>query len=193
MSIVRNPEVRMAIDRALSGGGAAGDWTLDPVGHSVRFRSKTYWGLRMAHGSFAEVAGAAQVSSDGMISGTLVIRTGSVDTGNAGWDTRLRSKRFLDAEDHPELTVEVTAADRIGNARLLLTGALDVAGTSRPVTVDAEVIALDDDEVRLRVEFDLTRSGLGLGWSMLGMIGDKVHVHAEVHFTRSEASGGGEG
>ncbi|HEV2634642.1 MAG TPA: YceI family protein [Actinocrinis sp.] len=193
MSIVKNIELRMAIDRALTGGGAAGEWRLDPAGSGVWFRAKVFGGLRSAGGTFRSVTGDGRVSAEGLINGKVVIRTASVATGNTAWDARLRSRSLLDAERNPDLTVTVTSADRIGNGRLLLTAGLTVADLLVPLVMDAEVIMLDDTDAQLRADIVLARADLGLGRRRFGLIGRKVHVHVNVHFTRSESAGAGFG
>jgi len=123
----------------------------------------------------------------------VVIRADSVNTGNARWDDRLRSKRLLAAADHPELTLTVASADRIGNGRLLMTATLTVAGTTRPILMNAEVMTVDDTDAQLLADLVVSRSDLGLGWSGLGlfgkigMIGNKVHVNATIHFSFVQA------
>lgn len=187
MSILRNIELRMAMDRALTEGGAAGDWRLDPVRTGVWFRAKAFWGLRTANGTFQSVSGTGKVTPDGLICGTVAIRADSVATGRAGWDRRLRSRNLFDVDGHPELVLTVASGDRIGNGRLLLTAEVTVAGTTSPVFMNAEVALLDDTDVQLLVDFVVSRSALGLGWNRFGLIGNKVHVQASVHFSLAEA------
>lgn len=188
MSILRSIELRTAIDRALSGGGAAGEWLLDPVRSGVWFRARAFWGLRAASGTFRSVSGTGRVTPDGLICGAVAIQADSATTGNAGWDRRLRARNLLDADSHPELVLTVASGDRIGNGRLLLTAELAVAGTTSPISMNVEVARLDDTDVQLLVDFVVSRSDLGLGWNRLGMIGNKVHVHASIHFGLARAT-----
>lgn len=187
MSILRNIELRMAMDRALAGGGAAGEWRLDPARTGVWFRAKAFWGLRSAKGTFRSVSGVGRVAPDGLVCGTVAVRADSVNTGNDRWDDRLRSGRLLDAANHPELTLAVAGADRIGNGRLLMAANLTVAGTSRPIAMSTEVVMLDDMDVQLLADLVVSRSELGLGRGGLlgraGLIGNKVHVNATIHFS----------
>jgi polyisoprenoid-binding protein YceI len=193
MSILKNIELRMAVDRALAGGSAAGEWRLDPGRTGVWFRAKALWGLRSAKGTFRSVSGGGRIAPDGLVSGAVVIRADSVNTGNARWDERLRSKRLLAAADHPELTLTVAGVDRIGNGRLLMTATLTVAGTAKPIMMNTEVVTIDDTDAQLLADFVVSRSDLGLGRSGLGpfgkigIIGDKVHVNATIHFSFVQA------
>ena len=185
MSISSTHELRTALDRALSGGTAAGRWQLAADRSILWFRVRTRWGFKTVHGSFRSVAGGGRLAPDGLIDAALTIEAGSVHTGRAAWDARLRSADFFDAEQHPDLTVTVACADRIGSGRLLLTGSLTVAETTRPVTMTAEVVMIDEASARLIVELELSRAEFGLGWNRLGLIKDRVSAHADVYFTRS--------
>lgn len=186
MSIGSTHELRTALDRALAGGAAAGRWRLAPDRSILWFRVRSRWGFKTVHGSFRSATGAGELTPDGLVRADLAIQAGSVHTGNATWDARLRSAAFFDTERHPDLIVAVTAADRTGHGRLLLTGSLTVAETTRPVTLTAEVIMIDDVSVRLLAQFEISRADLGLGWNRFGLIGDKVRAHADVYFTRSD-------
>ena len=86
----------------------AGTWTLDPQRSSVRFTSKTLWGLVPVNGRFTDVSGAGQLTSDGRLSGRLVIRADSVRTGIGMRDHHLQAADFFDAERFPEIVVELT-------------------------------------------------------------------------------------
>jgi polyisoprenoid-binding protein YceI len=173
-----------ALDQALGLGTAAGGWQLDPQKSSVEFRTRTMWGLVPVHGSFLSVEGDGQVESDGDVAGVLTIRADSLDTANAKRDAHLRGKDFFDVERHPSIVLSITGADRIGNARLRLSGDLQVLGNSRPVAFDAEVVALGGSAVQLRAELAVNRYDYGLSWNQLGMVTRKVVARVHANFNR---------
>ena len=70
----------------LPDGVPAGDWMLDPGASTVRLRSTVRPGLQVRgvfRGVLREVSGSGTVRPDGLVSGTLTVAAGSVDTGNA--------------------------------------------------------------------------------------------------------------
>jgi len=176
-----------ALDQALGSATAAGTWRLDPQKSTVEIHARTIWGLVPVHGSFSGVEGGGEVESDGTVVGTLTIRADSLDTGNAKRDTHLRGKDFFDVENHPALIVGISGVDRIGNARLRVTGELQVRGAKGPIAFDTEVIALGDSSVRLRGDLVVDRTAFGLTWNQLGMITRRVTARVVLDFVREGA------
>ena len=173
-----------ALDRALGSATAAGIWRLEAAKSTVEFRARTIWGLVPVRGSFRAVEGEGEVAADGAVAGSLIIRADSLDTGNAKRDAHLRGKDFFDAENHPAIVVDVTGADRIGNARLRVSAELQVLGSRRPVAFDAAVLALSDSSAQLRAELVIDRHEFGLSWNQLGMVGRKVTALVVATFAR---------
>jgi polyisoprenoid-binding protein YceI len=98
----------MTSQNLLTDPAMAGTWTLEPERSSVRFVSKTLWGLVPVNGRFTTVTGEARVTTDGQLSGRLVIRADSVRTG-IGWrDRHLRAADFFDVGNHPDIVVDLT-------------------------------------------------------------------------------------
>ena len=85
----------------------AGTWTLDPERSSVRFTSRTLWGLVPVNGRFTDVTGEGRITTDGTLSGRVVIRADSVRSGIGMRDHHLQAADFFDAERFPAIVVEV--------------------------------------------------------------------------------------
>ena len=177
-----------ALDRALAAGGAsaAGPWRLDPEQSRAELRVKTLWGLATLSGGFRNVTGGGQVSADGLVTGTLVLRADSFTSGNATRDARIRSEGFLNADRFPQLSITVAEAVPIGNGRLRLNAELQAAGTTHTIEADAEVSGLQADSVRLRAEVELSRAAFGMGRNRLWMNGDRVTATIEARFVRAD-------
>ena len=87
----------MTVQTLLNDPAMAGSWTLAPERSSVRFISKTLWGLIPVNGRFGDVSGEARITPDGQLSGRLLIRADSVRTGIGMRDRHLRAADFFDA------------------------------------------------------------------------------------------------
>ena len=103
-----------------------GTWTLEPERSSVRFISKTLWGLVPVNGRFTDVSGQAQITPDGQLSGRLVIRAESVRSGIGMRDRHLRAADFFDAANHPDIVVAISGVAPDGG----LAATLSIRGTT---------------------------------------------------------------
>lgn len=174
--------------QALNDGKLAGSWTLDPERSEIRFRTTVMWGLLPIKGAFRKVSGNAVITPAGEVSGTVTLNAGSIDTDNRRRDEHLRSASFLEAGEYPDI---VFAADQV-TARddgVTLAGSLTVHGRTRPVSVQAQVSGLGDDEVRIEGEAQVDRAEFGLTWSPLGMASMSNVVTVQAVFTRREPAG----
>jgi polyisoprenoid-binding protein YceI len=149
---------------------AAGRWVLDPAHSSVRFRSKTFWGLLTVKGTFGAVSGEGEVAADGSAHGTLTIETASVDTKSAKRDTHLRSADFLDSDQHATLVFTATSVTPAADGNVDVSGDLAVRGTSRPLTFPARVTSTSPQEATLEAEVAIDRADFGITWNQLGML-----------------------
>ena len=163
----------------------AGDWTLEPENSSVRFVSKTLWGLVPVNGRFTDVSGEARITPDGQLTGRLVIRAESVRTGIGMRDRHLRARDFFDVAAYPDIVVDVTGPAPDGQ----LAATLSIRGTTLPVPLQATVDrrggvgAADSVGVSARAEIDRTR--WGVSGNMLGMMPPATVLLADAVFVRS--------
>ena len=122
----------MTLQRVLADPATTGNWTLVPDRSSIRFGSKTLWGLVPVNGRFTDITGEGSVAADGAVSGHLRIGVASMKTGIGKRDEHLQSADFFDTGHFPEITVEnvkktmglditiVTTADTDDEGRELL-------------------------------------------------------------------------
>lgn len=66
-------------------------------------------------------------------------------------------------------------------------GRLTVRGTTRPITLSAEVAVDDADSATLTTEFSVDRTEFGLSWNQMGMLRGPATVIATLRFTRVAA------
>jgi polyisoprenoid-binding protein YceI len=150
----------------------AGRWVLDPAHSSVRFHSKTFWGLVTVKGTFGAVTGEGEVGSDGAVHGTLSVDAASVDTKNAKRDKHLRSADFFSADQHAAIvfTANSVTPSPVSPDSVQVTGDLTVAGTSRPLAFPARITSATADEATLEAEVTVDRADFGITWNQLGML-----------------------
>jgi polyisoprenoid-binding protein YceI len=134
-------------------------------------------------GAFTAVEGSGTVGADGSVSGSIVIDASSVDTKKKKRDDHLRTADFFEVDAHPTITFSLTHAHPKGAGTVELTGTLTIRGTSRPVTLLAEVNSTNDSAI-VSSEFDIDRSEWGLKWAKMGA-GLQNHVVINARFTKN--------
>jgi polyisoprenoid-binding protein YceI len=157
----------------------AGAWTLEPERSSVRFVSKTLWGLVPVNGRFTDVAGEARVTPDGQLSGRLVIRADSVRTGIGMRDRHLRAADFFDVGNHPDIVVGLT-----GTAGGDLSANLTIRGTTLPVELQTTIDRQGDRAVTVSARGQIDRTRWGVSGNMLGMMPPNTELLADSVFVR---------
>jgi len=148
-------------------GAFAGEWALDAARSEVLLETKHTWGLRPVHGVFRQVAGNGTVTAAGMVTGTITVAAGSIDTKSTMRDKDLRSAKVFDVSQHPDITYAVDGMQP-GSGSVRVTGRLTVRGQTRPVAFDAHVTVIAG-EVRLEAKVPVNRADFGLTYSPLGM------------------------
>jgi len=168
-----------ALQAMLTDAALAGSWTLDASRSAIGLQSKSMWGMVPVKGTFREVAGTGTVSPEGQVSGTVTVAAASVDTKNAKRDDHLRSAEFFDSGTHPGIIFRVDGITPSPRG-VTVVGALTVRGRTQPLTFDAQVSALDHDEVSLDAEIGVNRADFGLTWSPMRMasMNNTITIHA---------------
>jgi polyisoprenoid-binding protein YceI len=162
----------------------AGAWVLDPAGSSVEFSGKSFWGIVPVRGRFGTVSGTGTVGEDGAVSGQLVIDAASLDTKNKQRDKHLRSADFFNVEKYPTITLTVNSAVPDGS-NLAVTGTMEAAGKSVPVSFTAQVESADADAVVLRAALPMSRGAFGMTWQQVpGMVKDAAQGTVTARFVR---------
>jgi polyisoprenoid-binding protein YceI len=147
-----------------------GDYTIDPSHTRLGFVARHAM-VTKVRGQFGEFTGTAHVDTTNPADSKveLVIRTGSVATGNADRDGHLTSADFFDVEAHPEIRFVSTEVTRDGS-EWTITGDLTIKGVTRTVTIPFEETGTAQDpfgNVRVGFEGDVTvnRKDWGLTWN----------------------------
>jgi polyisoprenoid-binding protein YceI len=168
-----------ALPALLKDAALTGTWTLDASKSTVGLRSKSMWGLAPVKGVFRQVSGQGTVSPAGDVSGTMTVSAASIDTKVKKRDTHLRSADFFDSDTYPDITVTVNQARPSGQG-VTVSGSLTVRDRTKPLTFDATVSAVSDNEMSLDAEVPVNRADFGLTWNQMGMASmhNTITVHA---------------
>jgi polyisoprenoid-binding protein YceI len=125
-------------------GYVAGTWDLDPVHSHIGFVARHLM-VSKVRGKFAQFDVQIVTAPEPLNSTvTVSVDTASVDTGNQTRDDDLRSERFLDTDNHPQMTFKSTSVTPDGD-KYKVAGDLTIRGVTKPVTLDVEVNGFGPD------------------------------------------------
>ncbi|MCI6207010.1 MAG: YceI family protein [Corynebacterium glucuronolyticum] len=121
-----------------------GSYTIDPVHSTVGFTVRHAM-VTKVHGAFNDFESTFSVN-DSAVEGSASIKAASVDTANEQRDEHVKSADFFDVENHPELTFTITSAEVGDGSEGTVTGDLTIKGVTKPVTLDVEVLGVQEDQ-----------------------------------------------
>lgn len=176
---------------------AAGDdpaWNLIKVHSSVGFSVKHLL-ISKVRGTFADFDGTVRATKDGRISRFEgIVKTASVDTGNAKRDEHLRSPDFFATETFPTITAKTTRITWDGD-RFVAATDLTIKGVTRSVLLAGELLGTrvanfgDGDSVFAGYSFSTTinRKDFGLNFDKAvngtAVVDDKVELTGELEIS----------
>jgi polyisoprenoid-binding protein YceI len=160
-------------------------WTLDPSGHEVTFKNKTFWGLATVKGVFKTVHGEGVLADDGTADGTVTVESASLDTAHTKRDTHLRSADFFDVERHSTFQF---VADRVGpmtpgSTEVQVKGTLKIRDVVKPLSFIAHADK-HGETVTLTATIPYVRADYGMAWNQLGMMAPKGEIGVKLRFTQ---------
>ena len=122
-----------------------GTWVLDTAHTDIAFVARHAM-VTKVRGTFDEFEGSVVVDQENPAASVAkaVIKTASVNTGNADRDSHVRGDDFFSVEQFPEMTFESTSFDIQGNSGTV-TGDLTLKGITKPVTLDVEIFGVEED------------------------------------------------
>ena len=161
----------------LSDPALAGTWTLEPERSSVRFISRTLWGLVPVKGRFTDFTGEVRITPEGGLSGRLVIRAESIRTGIGMRDRHLRASDFFDVANYPDVVVDIAGTSDD------LSATLSIRGTTLPVPLQT-TIERQGESRRAGARGRIDRTRWGVSGNMVGMMPPGTELLAEAVFVR---------
>jgi polyisoprenoid-binding protein YceI len=141
-------------------------------------------GLMKVKGNLALLDGVLQINGDGDATGSMRLDAASIVTGIGKRDTHLRSPDFFHAAEHPHVDFvlhEITVDQQGAHA---FSGALEIRGTSVPLSAPLTAEVLGPDRLRLTATAVADHQAAGLGWAKAGMIRGQIPLHAELTLVR---------
>jgi polyisoprenoid-binding protein YceI len=125
-------------------GYVVGTWDLDPVHSHIGFTARHLM-VSKVRGKFAKFD-VQLVTAENPLDSTVTatIDTASVDTGNEQRDEDIRSERFMNAANYPQMTFRSTSVTRDGD-KYKVAGDLTIRGVTKPATLDVEVNGFGPD------------------------------------------------
>ncbi|MGB5951846.1 MAG: YceI family protein [Ornithinimicrobium sp.] len=149
-----------------------GEWLLDTSRTTAAVSVSTFYIKRVRMEFMIEPGGSALVDDDGALRRVEVAAcTGSISSGSASRDRRLKGPNFLDVENHPTITY-------YGSAKTaLIGGVVRAKGRESQVSITAtNASLLDDDTMTYSVRGTMGRDVLGLSNASSFFIGADVTV-----------------
>lgn len=141
----------------------AGRYGLDASRSTVVFHTRHLFGLAGVSGTMQVVSGEIVVDTAAAqgVSITVTISASSFDTGNARRDGEVRSAKFLNVEEYPELTLRAGPVEQV-QCSWMLPSELSVRGTTEPLVLTVESVQATDQGFRARATARVDRYAFGL-------------------------------
>ncbi len=174
-------------------------WQIDPT-HSSVSAAVRHMMLTTVRGAFSGTTGVIDFDPARPEAGGIELRipAASVNTGDEKRDGHLRSADFLDAATYPEIVFKSSTVTPKGGNEFVVEGDLTIRGTTKPVSVDVELVGIGADpragqRVAFDAKFSFDRTQWGLVWNMPipsgVLVGEKITVEANVAATPATAAG----
>ncbi|MDP9101286.1 MAG: YceI family protein [Actinomycetota bacterium] len=149
-----------------------GTYALDASHTRIGFAARHAM-VTTVRGQFTELEGLAHLdgADPSRSTATVVIKTASLDTGNADRDAHVRGADFLDVDTYPEIRFVSTSAEQVDEQTYRMSGDLTIKDVTRPVTVDFTYVgAVQDPWGNTRIGFEgstkVSRKDWGLTWNV---------------------------
>ena len=141
---------------------AAGRYRLDPARSPVTFRTRHLFGLGAVTGTMAITSG--EITIDPAVpqaTVTAVLSAATFHTGSRARDRDIRSAKFLDAGQYPDITFRAGTLTQSADHRTLA-GELTVRGVTRPATLTIDSLQASGTNFRARASARIDRYAFGL-------------------------------
>ncbi len=148
-------------------------------------------GFTQKHGSFRDLDATLNCDPDALEACRVevVVQLASIDTAFAARDNDLRSDKFLNVAQFPEMRFTSKRVTRTGTNGIRIDGELTLHGVTKPLTLDATLnkVGPNPFDQRPTLGFSahgtLKRSDFGIT-GLLPFIGDEVLITIDAEFNR---------
>ena len=155
-------------------------WQLDTAHSTIQFGVK-HMLVATTRGKFTDYTVDAAIDETDVARSvaTVTINAASIETGDSGRDSHLKSPDFFDVERFPTITFASKRLEPKKDGEFRLVGDLTIRGITREVVLDAEVAAPSKDpfgavRAGISAEGKVNRKDFGLTWSAPGEAGGIV-------------------
>jgi polyisoprenoid-binding protein YceI len=165
-------------------------WILDP-GHTLATFSARHMMITTVRGQFAPPVGKVEFdpAAPALSSVEAEIDAATLSSGLADRDAHLKSPDFLDVANYPKITFRSTQVEVTGENTAKVTGDLTMRGTTRPVTLDVEMLGIVNDpwggrRVGFTASGKINREDWGLTWNVVieaggVLVGKEIRLEIE--------------
>lgn len=129
----------LAVVFSFPASAASSTWKIDPAHSSAQFSVK-HLAISTVRGAFSSVNGSINFDDQDVTKSTVdvTIDVNSVDTRQPDRDKDLRSDKFFDVANYPNITFKSTKVEQAGAGKLKVTGDLTIRGTTKAVVLDVD-------------------------------------------------------
>lgn len=157
-----------------------GTYEIDTAASTVRFRTRTVFGLFPVRGTFGISRGRITVAEPVDASSVEVtVRADSFDSGLGRRDRHVMSADYLDAARHPEIGFRGREVTRSTTGTPVLRGELTVRGVTRPVDVTVGAVLLNGRRLTVEGTATVDRYAFGVTTAK-GMTGRRLEMELAV-------------
>jgi polyisoprenoid-binding protein YceI len=194
--------VALAAAFSLPAPAATSSWNIDPAHSSAQF-SVRHLAISTVRGAFSTVKGSVSFDDKDVTKSTIdvTIDVDSVDTRQPDRDKDLRSDKFFDVANYPNITFKSTKVEQISPGKLKVTGDLTIRGTTKSVflDVDGPTAPVKDPWGNQRAAASATtkinRQDYGVKWNAKldnggVVVGDDVNIIIDVEMVQQAAKAG---
>ncbi|MGW7066106.1 YceI family protein [Streptomyces sp. NPDC054855] len=158
----------------------SGTYEIDAAASTVRFRTRTVFGLFPVRGTFGISRGQITVTDPvGASSVDVTVAAASFDSGLERRDRHVTSADYLDAATHPEIAFRSRQVTRSATGTAVLQGELTVRGVTRPVAVTVGTVELEGRRLTVEGTATVDRYAFGVTTAK-GMTGRRLDIHLAV-------------
>lgn len=171
---------------------AAEKYTFDKAHTQILF-FVSHLGFAMSQGEFHDYDGHFMFDRENPENSSIdvTIKTASIDMDHEKWDESMKSKKFFDVENFPDMTFKSTGIEVTGENTANITGDLTILGQTNPVTlaVTHNKSGTNPFSGKFTAGLSATANIKRSEWSMeygLPGVGDDVEIRLEVEGFRDD-------
>ncbi len=181
----------------LSSPSALKTYSIDPNHSTVRFWVR-HMMISKVHGELSAITGAVKFDAERpeLSSVAAEIEAASLATGQGQRDAHLKSQDFLDVEQYPTIRFVSKSASRSGSGELEILGDLTIHGTTREVTLKAEITPevkspFGGYKIGVTAVGSIDREDFGIVWNQVlesggVLVGKEIHLQIDAELDRPE-------